>query len=84
MRNLIVFNTMSELVGYLNETGVDTLVNVAAFGLDLLDYARDNQNEIEIGEDGGYIRIDEDGYVVDDFAIDNVCAWQAYKYCIES
>lgn len=74
MRNLIVFNTMSELVGYLNETGVDTLVNVAAFGLDLLDYARDNQNEIEIGEDGGYIRIDEDGYVVDDFAIDNVCA----------
>jgi len=74
MRNLIVFNTMSELVGYLDNTGVDTLVNVAAFGLDLLDHARDNDNEIEIGEDGGYIRIDDDGYVVEDFAIDNVCA----------
>lgn len=74
MRNLIVFNTMNELVGYLNETGVHTLVNDAAFGMNLLDHARDNDNEIAIGEDGGYIRIDEDGYVVENFAIDNVCS----------
>jgi hypothetical protein len=74
MRNLIVFNTMSELVSYLDNTGVDTLVNVAAFGMDLLDYARENDNQIEIGEDGGYIQIDEMGYVVEDFAIDNVCS----------
>ena len=73
MRNLIVFNTMRELVCFLSNNGPDTLVNVAAFGLDLLDRARDNDNEIEIGEDGGYIRIDDMGYVVDDFAIDNVC-----------
>lgn len=73
MRNLIVFNTMSELVSFLNNNGPDTLVNVAAFGMDLLDYARDNDNQIEVGEDGGYIQIDEVGYVVEDFAIDNVC-----------
>lgn len=72
MNALKVFNTMNELVNYLNNTGADTLVNVAAFGLDLLDLARDNDNEIEIGNDGGWIRIDEDGYVVEDFAIDNV------------
>jgi hypothetical protein len=73
MRNLVVFNTMSELVSYLDNNGPDTLVNVAAFGMDLFDYARDNEYEIEVGEDGGYIRIDEMGYVVEDFAIDNVC-----------
>lgn len=73
MNALKVFNTMNELVSYLDNTGVATLVNVAAFGLDLLDFARDNDNEIEIGNDGGWIRIDEDGYVVEDFAIDNVC-----------
>ncbi|NBP04004.1 MAG: hypothetical protein EBU90_28705 [Proteobacteria bacterium] len=74
MRNLIVFNTMSELVSYLDNTGIDTLVNVAALGMDLLDYARENDNQIEIGEDGGWIEIDEMGYVVEDFAIDNVCS----------
>lgn len=73
MNAIKVFNTMNELVSYLDNTGVATLVNVAAFGLDLLDFARDNDNEIEIGNDGGWIRIDEDGYVVEDFAIDNVC-----------
>jgi hypothetical protein len=41
--------------------------------MDLLDLARSNGNEIEIGEDGGFIRIDEMGYVVEEFAIDNVC-----------
>lgn len=73
MRNMIVFNTMSELVGFLSSTAPATLVNVAAFGMDLLDLARSNGNEIEIGEDGGFIRIDEMGYVVEDFAVDNVC-----------
>jgi hypothetical protein len=40
--------------------------------MDLLDLARSSDNEIEVGEDGGYIRIDEMGYVVEDFAVDNV------------
>lgn len=73
MRNMIIFNTMSELVGFLSSADSATLVNVAAFGMDLLDLARSNGNEIEIGEDGGFIRIDEMGYVVEEFAIDNVC-----------
>jgi hypothetical protein len=72
MRNMIIFNTMSELVCFLSSADSATLVNVAAFGMDLLDLARSNGNEIEIGEDGGYIRIDEMGYVVEEFAIDNV------------
>jgi hypothetical protein len=74
MRALVVFNTMDELISYLDSNAPDTLVNVAAFGLDLLDLARENDNEIEIGNDGGFIRVDEMGYVVEDFAIDNVCA----------
>jgi len=73
MRNMIIFNTMSELVGFLSSADSATLVNVAAFGMDLLDLARSNGNEIEIGEDGGFVRIDEMGYVVEEFAIDNVC-----------
>ena len=73
MRNMIIFNTMNELVSFLSSTAPATLVNVAAFGMDLLDLARSNENEIEIGEDGGFIRIDEMGYVVEEFAIDNVC-----------
>jgi hypothetical protein len=70
---MIIFNTMNELVGFLSSADSATLVNVAAFGMDLLDLARSNGNEIEIGEDGGFIRIDEMGYVVEEFAIDNVC-----------
>jgi hypothetical protein len=70
---MIIFNTMNELVSFLSSTAPATLVNVAAFGMDLLDLARSNENEIEIGEDGGFIRIDEMGYVVEEFAIDNVC-----------
>ena len=69
MRNMIIFNTMNELVGFLSSNSPSTLVNVAAFGMDLLDYARNNDNEIEIGNDGGFIQIDEMGYVVADFAI---------------
>jgi len=72
MRNMIIFNTMNELVGFLSSADSATLVNVAAFGMDLLDLARSNGNEIEIGEDGGFVRIDEMGYVVEEFAIDNV------------
>jgi hypothetical protein len=73
MRNMMIFNTMAELVDFLSSADSATLVNVAAFGMDLLDLARSNGNEIEIGEDGGFIRIDEMGYVVEEFAIDNVC-----------
>ena len=69
MKNLKVFNTMNELIDYLYENEVISLVGDAAFGLDLLDYARNNDNEIEIGNDGGFIQIDEMGYVVADFAI---------------
>jgi hypothetical protein len=69
MRNLIVFNTKNELIDFLTENDVVTLVNVAAFGMDLLDEARENDNEIEIGWDGGFIQIDDMGYVVADFAI---------------
>jgi hypothetical protein len=72
MKSLKVFNTMNELVSFLSDNAPTTIVNDVAFGMDLLDYARSNDNEIEIGNDGGFIRIDEDGYVVDDFAIDNV------------
>jgi hypothetical protein len=70
---MMIFNTMSELVCFLSNNSPATLVNVAAFGMDLLDLARSSDNEIEIGKDGGYIRIDEMGYVVEDFAVDNVC-----------
>ena len=73
MRNMIIFNTMTELVSFLSSADSATLMNVAAFGMDLLNLARSNGNEIEIGEDGGFIRIDEMGYVVEEFAIDNVC-----------
>jgi hypothetical protein len=73
MRNMMIFNTMNELVVFLSSADSATLVNVAAFGMDLLDLARSNGNEIEIGEDGGFIRIDEMGYVVEEFAIDNIC-----------
>ena len=69
----MIFNTMAELVDFLSSADHATLVNVAAFGMDLLDLARSNGNEIEIGEDGGFIRIDEMGYIVEEFAIDNVC-----------
>jgi hypothetical protein len=69
MKNLKVFNTMSELVSFLSDNAPATIVNDVAFGMDLLDYARDNDNEIEIGNDGGFIRIDDMGYVVADFAI---------------
>lgn len=75
MENLIVLNTVSELRNLINNTTMDTFVNRVAFAGDLLDHVRSNDNEIAIDEnlgfadDGGFIQIDEMGYVVNDFAI---------------
>jgi hypothetical protein len=69
--NLIVLNTVTELTEFLNKTSLDTLVNRVAFAGDLL--ARVNKfNQINIDEeigfcdDGGWIEVDEMGYVVED------------------
>jgi hypothetical protein len=75
MENLIVLNTLSDLRNLINSTTMDTFVNRVAFASDLLDHVRANDNEIAIDEnlgfcdDGGFIQIDEMGYVVNDFAI---------------
>lgn len=75
MRNMIVLNTVAELVELLNSGSLDTLVNNVAFADDLLNRVRENDNQIcideEIGfaDDGGWIEIDEVGYVVNEFAI---------------
>lgn len=75
MENMIVLNTVSELRDFLNSTMLDTLVNRVAFAMDLLETARANNNQIDIDDDlgfandGGWIEIDDDGYVVSDFAI---------------
>jgi len=75
MRNLIVLNTVAELVDLINNTEMTTFVNDVAFAGDLLEKVRANGNEIAIDEelgfmdDGGFIRIDDMGYVVEDFAI---------------
>jgi len=75
MRNMIVLNTVAELRDLINNTEMDTFVNNVAFAGDLLDHVRANDNEITIDEelgfmdDGGFIQIDEMGYVVNDFAI---------------
>jgi hypothetical protein len=75
MENLIVINTVSELRDLINTTTLPTFVGRVAFAMDLLDHVRANDNEIaidhELGfmDDGGYIQIDEMGYVVEDFAI---------------
>jgi hypothetical protein len=75
MANLIVLNTKAELVDLINNTEMTTFVNRVAFAMDLLDHVRANGNEIAIDDelgfmdDGGYIQIDDMGYVVADFAI---------------
>ena len=75
MKNMIVLNTVSELRDLLNHSNMDTFVNRVAFAGDLLEHVRANGNEIAIDEDlgfcddGGWIEIDEIGYVVNDFAI---------------
>ncbi len=72
MRNLIVLNTKAELIDFLNNTSMDTLVNSVAFAGDLLKMVRENDNQIAIDDelgfcdDGGWIEIDEVGYVVDE------------------
>ena len=72
MDNLIVLNTVAELANFLNDNTMPTLVDRVAFGLDLLDTVRANDNEIAIDndlgfcDDGGFIRIDDMGYVVSD------------------
>jgi hypothetical protein len=75
MRNLIVLNTVAELVDLINNTEMTTFVDNVAFAGDLLDHVRSNDNEIAIDDelgfmdDGGFIRVDDMGYVVEDFAI---------------
>ena len=76
MENMIVLNTVAELREFLDNTGLDTLVGRVAFASDLLEKVRENgHNQICIDEelgfmdDGGWIEVDEVGYVVDDFAI---------------
>jgi hypothetical protein len=73
MENMIVLNTVGELIEFLDTTSLDTLVNRVAFASDLLEKVRqDEHNQISIDEeigfcdDGGWIEIDEMGYVVDD------------------
>ena len=72
MENLIVLNTKAELVEFLNNTSMHTLVNRVAFAMDLLESVRANDNQISIDEDlgfmddGGWIEVDDMGYVVDD------------------
>ena len=75
MRNMIVLNTKAEVAELINNTEMDTFVNNVAFASDLLEMVRSNDNVISIDEDlgfcddGGWIEIDEMGYVVNDFAI---------------
>jgi hypothetical protein len=75
MENLIVLNTVSELCDLINTTTLTTFTNRVAFAMDLLAYARANDNVVYIDEDlgfcddGGWIEIDDMGYVVADFAI---------------
>ena len=75
MQNTIVLTTIRELKDLLNTTTMDTLVNRVACAMDLLETARANDNVVSIdndlgfADDGGWIEIDEIGYVVADFAI---------------
>ena len=73
MENLIVLNTVAELTEFLNNTSLPTLAGRVAFASDLLERARENgYNQITIDEeigfmdDGGWIEVDEMGYVVND------------------
>lgn len=72
MRNLIVLNTKAELVEFLNDNMMHTLVNRVAFAMDLLESVRANDNVISIDDelgfmdDGGWIEVDDMGYVVSD------------------
>lgn len=69
---MVVLNTVGELVELLNNGFGDTWVNNVAFAGDLLARVRANDNVISINDelgfcdDGGWIEIDEMGYVVSD------------------
>jgi hypothetical protein len=76
MENLIVLNTVAELIEFLDNTSLSTLVGRVAFASDLLDHVRaSGYNQIAIDDelgfmdDGGWIEIDDMGYVIDDFAV---------------
>ena len=72
MENMIVLNTVTELKNFLNHNTLPTLVNRVAFASDLLERVRYNDNQIAIDDelgfmdDGGWIEVDEVGYVVHD------------------
>ena len=73
MKNMIVLNTVAELVELLNSGSLDTFVNNVAFAGDLLEKVRETgHNQICIDEelgfmdDGGWIGVDEVGYVVEE------------------
>jgi hypothetical protein len=73
MENMIVLNTVAELRDFLNHNDMPTLVGRVAFASDLLEKARENgYNQISIDDelgfmdDGGWIEVDEVGYVVND------------------
>jgi len=73
MRNMIVLNTVGELVELLNTGSLDTFVNNVAFAGDLLEKARVNgynqiaiDDELGFMDDGGWIGVDEVGYVVEE------------------
>lgn len=73
MENMIVLNTVAELTELLNSGSLDTLVNKVAFAGDLLAMVRESgysqisiDEEIGFCDDGGWIEIDEMGYVVGD------------------
>lgn len=73
MRNMIVLNTVGELVELLNRGSLDTFVNNVAFAGDLLEKARVNgynqiaiDDELGFMDDGGWIGVDEVGYVVEE------------------
>jgi hypothetical protein len=73
MDNLIVLNTVAELTEFLNNNTLDTVVNRVAFAGDLLGRVRESgydgiaiDEEIGFCDDGGWIGIDERGYVVSD------------------
>ena len=72
MQNLIVLNTVADLIALLNK-GLDTWINRVAFAGDLLEMVRESgydgiaiDDEIGFCDDGGWIGIDEMGYVVDE------------------
>jgi hypothetical protein len=73
MENMIVLNTVAELVALLNKGSLDTFVNRVAFADDLLARVRESgydgiaiDEDLGFCDDGGWIGIDEMGYVVNE------------------